>query len=151
MLSKRNAGRPRRAVIAAALTLIVVAVPLVVVNASADPSHDSLKGKWNLVLNTPVGNFPAEAMFRNDGAGDIDVGLATLPLSWRQNDATNQFSVAYELPAAASPNGQGLTVVLRGNQPSASSIAGRAEFISDTPDATTGFVRAVGTFTGTRK
>ena len=137
--------RPSRAVVATVAALLIGTVPLAVVNASADPP-DGLKGTWDIAITLPAGTVPAEAKFKDAGDGTIELSGAKLPLSWRDISAGPEtFSVAFEIPAANSPFGQGATVVLRGARPSSTSITGQVKFITDAE------IEVPGTFAGTKR
>jgi hypothetical protein len=110
----------------------------------------SLKGKWFLTIQTPFGTLPANASFRPNGGGTIQFG-DMLPLVYRE-DGSN-FSVSFEVPAAAAPNGQNATIIIRGTRTSDTTLTGTAILIAEVPDPTSSIgVQAItGVVSGVRQ
>jgi hypothetical protein len=143
-------SRGSRLVGAVVAALLLVAVSSIAINASADPP-EGLRGSWSLSLDSPIGQVPVTVTFRNGGDGVANFGGNTLPLSYRET-GTN-FSTTWEVPAANSPFGQPLTLLIRGARTSDSTLSGTARFITDIPDpapGSFGFVAPSGSVTGTK-
>jgi hypothetical protein len=111
-------------------------------------STSALKGKWNFVVNTPVGTLPLSGSFKPNGTGSIDFPTDSLPLVY-QEDGT-QFSFTVEVPKVSSLSGQAETWVFRGTLTTDTQLSGRLWVVLGTPGAGAALVLE-GPFTGQRQ
>src|SRR5438874_7250083 len=131
--------------------LLLAVLMLGVSSSQALAQSKPLKGYFQATLTIPqLGSVPVGLSFKNGGKGTL-TGTSKLQLVYRE-DSNGNFSASVEVPAQNSPNGQAVTVVIRGTKTDDNNFEGVLILILDAKDPSSPiqFVAAPGKVTGKR-
>jgi hypothetical protein len=128
---------------------IVVLSIVAFTNIPTHAQNASLQGKWVATLTIPVlGSVPVDLIFKSNSRGTFE-SLDSLPLVYRE--LNSNFSATVEVPAESSPNGQAVTIVIRGTKTDDNNFTGTLLLVLDAKDGTGNFVIAPGQISGQRR
>src|SRR5690349_3907471 len=109
-------------------------------------------GKWDVTLDTPLGQIPVVTSLQPNGKGTLWLqGGGKVPVVHQYAD--NWISWTIELPAVQAPDGNGHTIIGRGSIGEDGSMSGNVIIVTTKADAESavGYETHTGTFAATRK
>lgn len=139
--------------VAAACTVVAVSAALFTGSAlgKSKASDFMFKGKWDVTLFTPLGDFPAVVSLQPNGKGKLWLGDSILPVVHQSSGEWISWTV--ELPAVQAPDGNGHTITGRGIIGEEGTVEGVLVILTTVQDNSSpvGFETHVGTFGADKK
>lgn len=144
----------RKALVVSLLAVAVSAAALFTgaALAGSDKARNPFKGKWDVVLSTPVGEISATASLQPNGKGTLFLpGHGKVPIV--HQETSEWISWTIELPAVQAPDGNAHTIIGRGTLGEEGDMSGNLVIVTNVVDAESpvGYETHVGTFTAPKR
>ena len=124
-----------------------------VAQGKSEKATNPFKGKWDIVLSTPLGDIPVTASLQPNGKGTIWLSQGNkLPVVHQETDTWISWS--FELPAVQAPDGNSHTLIGRGTlSEDGQEMSGNVVILTAILDAEnpTGYETHVGTFAAPKR
>ena len=146
----------RKTLIASLLVVAVSAAALLigaVAEGKSPKANNPFKGKWDVVLTTPLGTWEVTTSLQPNGKGTLWLGQGSkVPVVHQETETWISWTI--ELPAVQAPDGNAHTIIGRGTlDESGETMSGNLVIVTAKDDAEnpTGYETHVGTFSAPKR